>query len=53
VKKEEEKRLQRNDWVSNFNLIGKVSKINDFTFKIDKEAEKSDWVYNALSLPLD
>ena len=35
-----------------FQLIGKA-KIGDFTFKINEESQKSDWVYNALNLGID
>lgn len=48
----EKKVIKRNDWTSNFNLIG-IPKINDFTFKIDEHSEKSAWVYNAMNLGID
>lgn len=35
-----------------FNLVGKA-KIGDFTYKMDVESSKSDWVYNSLSLSVD
>lgn len=44
--------IQKEDWVSNFTLIGKA-KINDYTFKIDEKAEKSDWIYNSMNLGVD
>ena len=37
---------------ADFNLVGKV-KINDFTFKMEVESQKSDWVYNQLGLSVD
>jgi glutaredoxin 2 len=48
----EKKVIKRNDWVSNFTLIGKPV-INDYTFKLDEKSEKSNWVYNALNLGVD
>lgn len=44
--------IKKEDWVSNFTLIGKA-KINDYTFKIDEKAEKSDWIYNSMNLGVD
>ena len=35
-----------------FNLVGKA-KIGDFTFKMDCESQKSDWVYNSLNLGVE
>ena len=48
----EKKVIKKNDWVSNFTLIGRPV-INDYTFKIDERSEKSNWVYNALNLGVD
>lgn len=48
----EKKVIKKNDWTSNFNLVGKPV-INDYTFKIDEKSEKSNWVYNALNLGVD
>ena len=48
----EKKVINRNDWVSQFTLIGKPT-INDYTFKMDERSEKSNWVYNALNLGVD
>lgn len=48
----EKKVIKKQDWVSNFTLIGKPV-INDYTFKIDEKSEKSNWVYNALNLGID
>ena len=48
----EKKVITKNDWVSNFNLVGKPI-INDYTYKIDEKSEKSNWVYNALNLGVD
>lgn len=44
--------IKKEDWVSNFTLIGRA-KINDYTFKIDEKAEKSDWIYNSMNLGVD
>lgn len=35
-----------------FNLIGKA-KIGDFTFKMNCESQKSDWIYNSLNLGVE
>lgn len=49
----EKKTIKKNDWVSNFTLIG-VPKINEeYTFKIDEKSTKSSWVYNSLNLGVD
>ena len=48
----EKKVIQRSDWVSRFNLVGRPV-IGDFTYKIDERSEKSNWVYNALNLGID
>lgn len=44
--------ITKKDWLASFNLVGEV-KINDFTFKIDEKAEKSDWIYNSMNLGID
>ena len=44
--------IVKKDWVSNFTLIG-VPKINEYTFKINEESEKSAWIYNSLNLGVD
>ena len=51
-KSENKKVIKRENWVSNFTLIG-VAKINDYTFKIDEKAESSSWIYNSLNLGID
>lgn len=48
----EKKIITKNDWVSNFTLIG-VPKINDYTYKINEKSEKSSWIYNSLNLGVD
>lgn len=40
------------NWESKFALTGDV-KLNDFTFTLDKESEKSSWVYSRLNLGVD
>jgi hypothetical protein len=52
AKKKEKNPLVRDNWLSNFNLVGKAV-ITDHTFKIDEHSEKSAWVYNSLSLGVD
>lgn len=48
----EKKVIAKDNWVSNFNLIG-LAKINDYTFKLDEKSEKSSWIYNSLNLRVD
>ena len=50
--KMDKKAINKTEWVSNFNLIGKPV-INDYTFKINEKSEKSNWIYNALNLGID
>jgi len=52
AKKKEKNPLVRDNWLSNFNLVGKAV-ITDHTFKIDERSEKSAWIYNSLSLGVD
>lgn len=44
--------LVKENWSSNFELIGKP-KIGDYSYKINERSQKSDWVYNSLSLGID
>lgn len=37
---------------ANFQLIGEA-KIGDYTFKMDEQSSKSDWIYNVLNLGVD
>ena len=48
----EKKVINKKDWVSSFNLIGRPI-INDYTFKMDERSEKSNWIYNAMNLGVD
>lgn len=48
----EKKVIKKENWVSNFNLIGKPV-IGDYTFKIDEKSDKSNWIYNAMNLGVD
>ena len=52
MSKNEKKVIARDNWMSNFALIG-VAKINDYTFKIDEKSEKSSWIYNNMNLGID
>lgn len=45
-------KIQRENWVSRFELVGKP-KINEYTFKINEKSDKSAWMYNAMSLYVD
>lgn len=44
--------ISKENWISNFTLIG-TPVITDKTFKIDAHSEKSDWIYNSISLGVD
>lgn len=35
-----------------FEMVGNV-KLSDFTFKMEQESQKSDWIYNSLNLGID
>ena len=37
---------------ANFNIIGKAL-VNSYTFGIDKESQKSDWIYNQMGLKVE
>lgn len=52
AKKIEKTPLEKKNWSQQFNLIGEA-KVTDYTFKIDEHSEKSDWIYNSLSLQVD
>ena len=52
AKKNEKKVIKKENWVSNFQLVG-TPKINDYTFKIDEKSEKSSWIYNSMNLGVD
>lgn len=49
----EKKAIKKQDWVSNFTLIGKPKISDDYTFKIDEKSTNSNWVYNSLNLGID
>lgn len=44
--------LVKENWSNTFELIGKP-KIGDYSYKINQHSEKSDWIYNSLSLGID
>ena len=50
AKKEEQLGLKKGK--AQFMLIGEA-KVNDYTFTIDKESTKSDWVWNQMNLGVD
>ena len=50
--KKERKELDKKEWSSRFTLVGEA-KVNDFTFKMDQTSEKSDWVWNQISLKVN
>ncbi len=49
----EKQQLGKKNWTNSFNLVGKAVINDDYTYKIDKNSEKSDWVYNTLNLGVD
>lgn len=46
------KPLEKKNWASSFTLIGKAC-VADYTFKLDQHSDKSDWIYNMMSLRVD
>lgn len=50
--KKQVKGLERKEWYSNFVFVGKAN-VNDKTFELDLESEKSDWIYNRMNLGVD
>lgn len=52
AKKESTNALEKKEWTQRFNLVGEA-KVNDFTFTLDQESEKSDYIYNRLNLNVD
>lgn len=49
----EKKVIEKKNWVSSFNLIGKPKISEEYTFKIDQRSEQSKWVYNSMNLGID
>lgn len=49
AKKIEKTPLNKKGWVANFTLVGEA-KVGDYTFSLDNHSEKSDWIYNRMSL---
>lgn len=45
-------KIKKTNWVARFKLVGKA-KINDFTFKIDEQSQRSSWIYNSMNLGVD
>lgn len=52
AKKEITNALEKKEWTSRFNIVGEA-RINDFTFTLDQQSEKSDYVYSRLNLNVD
>ncbi len=50
--KKERIELDKKEWSSRFTLVGEA-KVNDFTFKMNQTSEKSDWVWNQISLKVN
>ena len=48
-KTKEKKVLDKKGWISSFFIVGEA-RINDYTYTLDKESEKSDWIYNMMNL---
>lgn len=48
----DEKKLVRKDWSSSFSICGKL-RLNDTSFKIDAQSNKSNYVYNSMRFPVD
>lgn len=52
AKKIEKTPLSKKGWIANFTLIGEA-KVGDYTFSLDNHSERSDWIYNRMSLGVD
>ena len=52
AKKKEKNELKKNNWIANFELVGKAV-VNDYTFSLDQHSEKSDWVWSRMNLLVD
>lgn len=52
AKVKEKTPLTKKGWTANFTLVGEA-KVGDYTFSLDNHSEKSDWVYNRMSLGVD
>ena len=52
AKKKDRTPLQRTNYVSTFQITGRPV-ISDNTFQLDQKSEKSDWIYNRMSLLVD
>ena len=50
--KNEKKIIAKDNWVSNFTLIG-AARVNDYTYKTDESSSNSNWIYNSLNLGVD
>ena len=44
----EKKVIEKENWVSSFNLIGTPKISEDYTFKIDQNSQSSNWIYNSM-----
>lgn len=49
AKTKERTELNKENWASSFNLLGEV-KVNDNTFQLDQQSNKSDWCYNRMNI---
>lgn len=49
AKKKEKTALAKKNWSANFTLIGEAQ-VGDYTFNLDQHSDKSDWIYNRMSL---
>ena len=45
-------KIEKDNWISNFTLIG-VPKVNDYTFKLDMCSERSGFIYNSMNIGVD
>lgn len=52
AKVKEKTPLSKKGWTQNFTLVGEA-KVGDYTFSLDQRSEKSDWIYNRISLGVD
>lgn len=52
MSQKETNKITKENWISNFNLIGQA-KVNEYTFKTDEKKEGSSFIYNSMYLGVD
>lgn len=44
--------IKRKNWRANFTLVGEA-RVNDYTYKLNEQSTRSNWIYNSLNLGID